>query len=257
MLTLYDDEQHIVPDVTTYKVNIDCCINLVNQALASDSPVYYRNIDFPMSLDDETHQYYLGITLKSPEKIPVGVLSLFSTKAYHFEPKNEQLLIVLAQSIADKLVLYKKERELKDLEEFSSLITDTNQDYIFVKDSQYRLVRANPSFMALHPEEIRKYLFSADWSKAYKQDEAETFIKYDAIAFKEGRSETEERITLPNGESLLLYTTKTRFEDRKGNQYILGVSRDISEREQLLTDLQKSNHDLDEFAYIASGSKNE
>jgi PAS domain S-box-containing protein len=252
LLTLYEDGEHIICGAVASVDNASCCKGVFDKALKSKKPISLQRVDCSVKLDGELANYYLGFSLRSPDGIPLGVLSLYSVKPFQFEQSTKQLLTALAQCIADKLTLYKKEIELKEIEEFSSLITDTNQDYIFVKDTKFQLVRANPSFIALHPESIRKYLFSSDWTRAYKKEEAERFLVSDALAFKEGRAEVKEKITLPNGEVLLLETTKTRFEDSKGHQYILGVSRDISEREKLLLDLQKSNQDLDEFAYIAS-----
>jgi PAS domain S-box-containing protein len=252
LLTIYDGHSHSACDIKTTDLDANCGISLYDKALASDSPVCINDIDCQIGRGGKIYTHYFGVALRSSEGEPIGVLSLLDTKPYHLGIHKEQLLIVLAQCIADKLILYKKERELKELEDFSNLITNANQDYIFVKDSEYKLVRANHSFMELHPEPVRKYLFTADWSKAYKESEAELFLKSDTVAFEEGYSEIKEKVTLPNGDVLLLNTTKTRFEDNKGHQYILGVSRDISEREKLLADLQKSNQDLDEFAYVAS-----
>ncbi len=252
ILLTFHDSHHFAFDLSVSDDDLSSCSETLDQVLTSDNPIYIDNLECQLMLNGGPVSHYFGIALRSAENEAIGVLSLLGVQAYEFSSQEEQLMVVFAECIADKLALYKKDRELKELEEFSSLITDTNQDYIFVKDSQYRLVRANPSFMALHPESIRQYLFSADWAKAYTEEDAETFLKYDKMTLKEGRTEVKEKLTLPNGESLLLHTTKNRFEDSKGNQYILGVSRDISEREQLLADLRKSNQDLDEFAYVAS-----
>lgn len=153
----------------------------------------------------------------------------------------------------------KIEEELQKVTFFQQLITDKNPDLIFVKDKDFRLVEANPAFMALYPEEMHDKVIGYTTLEAYSEEDRDEFLAEDRKAFKTGYSETYESIVFPNKEIKKLHTQKIRFEGKEGEPYILCIARDVTEREKLLGELQRhtqeleaSNKALDDFAYIAS-----
>lgn len=148
--------------------------------------------------------------------------------------------------------LLETESILEDANKFQSLIFQSLPDYIFVKDSDFRIVKANESFLSLYPKDMRDKVIGYTTLESYDAEEAEAFLTMDKKAFKTGLSETFETINFPSGEVRTLFTTKKRFTDNKGRQFILGVARDVTEREAMITQLKKSNSDLEQFAYIAS-----
>lgn len=141
---------------------------------------------------------------------------------------------------------------LDDANKFQSLIFQSLPDFIFVKDSDFKIVRANQAFLSLYPKDMRDSVIGSTTLEAYDQEEAEAFLAMDKKAFASGLSETFETINFPSGEERTLFTTKKRFIDNQGRKFILGVARDVTERESLINALQKSNSDLEQFAYIAS-----
>ena len=252
VLSFYDTKFRLFSAPPTLKASIENLTPLLNQTAEQEALFISDELDGDIQINSVKAEFYAGIALRCSCGEPLGVLSLLDTKTCDFDKTQIQLLRTFSQSIVDKLELNNRKIELQELEEFSELIINTNQDYIFVKDEEYRVVKANPAFIELHPESMRDNLIGSTSFEEYEPDEVEVFLKHDKIAFKDGRSEVNEVITLPNGVVRLLHTTKTRFENSKGEKYILGVARDVSEREELLADLRKSNQDLDEFAYIAS-----
>jgi signal transduction histidine kinase len=86
----------------------------------------------------------------------------------------------------------------------------------------------------------------------YDEAEAKAFLEKDKLALDTGFSEVLEKIAFPGGQTRILHTTKKRFFDYKNQAYLLGVSRDVTERETLIQELEKSNAELDQFAYVAS-----
>ena len=100
--------------------------------------------------------------------------------------------------------------------------------YLFVKDTDYRIVMANDRFISLYPPEKRQNVIGYTTVEEYNKDEAAQFLRMDILAFASGSSENEEQIQFPNGEIRTLWTKKVRFEDARGQSFILGVATDIT-----------------------------
>ncbi|TMO67920.1 sensor histidine kinase [Pseudoalteromonas aurantia] len=139
-----------------------------------------------------------------------------------------------------------------DQAEFNDLLFENMPDYAFVKDENFKIVKANSAFLSMHPVDIRNKVIGFNTLEDYKPDEAELFLAMDKIAFEQGYSETVETITFPDLRIRTLLTRKKRFETIDGRTYILGIATDVTEREELIEQLRKSNDDLDQFAYMAS-----
>lgn len=151
------------------------------------------------------------------------------------------------------------EARIEEALNFNELITNHIPDLIFVKDSEFKIVEANNAFLNRYPESIREQVIGSTTLEEYEPEEVKKFLEQDQIAFKEGYSEVEELIQFPDGKQCLLFTQKIRFSDNNGDQYILGISRDITEQklaeERLKNkteELQRSNEELERFAYVAS-----
>ncbi|MGB1800571.1 MAG: ATP-binding protein, partial [Gammaproteobacteria bacterium] len=145
-----------------------------------------------------------------------------------------------------------KTKELKESQSFLSLIMSHNPDLVFVKDEDFKIVEANEAFINLYPEDKRDSIISTTTIEDYDEKEAELFLANDKKALKEGFAEAIESIMFPDNQRRILYTKKIRFEDYMGKPYILGISRDVTEREHLLENLQRSNEELSQFAYRTS-----
>lgn len=172
------------------------------------------------------------------------------------ETNGRAIIFVIIQDITREVQsLEKTERmfiELDESKQFQRLINESNPDYIFVKDSQYRIVYGNKAFFGLYPKEFHDQIIGYTTVEKYNKKEADDFLEQDRIAFDKGSSEVLEEISFPDGSIRVLMTKKTRFENHKGESFILGIARDVTEREQLIKELERSNKELDDFAYIAS-----
>lgn len=142
--------------------------------------------------------------------------------------------------------------DLKESLEFEDLILKNNPDLVFVKDKDFKLVVANPAFMELYPKEMHNKIIGYTTFESYDKAHADKFLEKDRLAFEKGESETLENVVFPNGQVKILFTKKVRFVNSEGDPFILGIARDVTEREELISQLSLSNEELDEFAYIAS-----
>ena len=131
--------------------------------------------------------------------------------------------------------------------------------YLFVKDTDYRIVMANDQFLALYPPDKRDKVIGYTTVEEYNKDEAAQFLRMDILAFASGSSENEEQIQFPNGEIRTLWTKKVRFEDARGQSFILGVATDItnvkaSELAMQLakTEAEQANQAKSEFLAVMS-----
>jgi len=143
----------------------------------------------------------------------------------------------------------KKHNELSSAYAFQDLMIDALPDFVYVKNPKQRIVRANQAFMSLFPDDVEVI---GSTLKEFFKDDYERFQTQDNNAFQSGYAETMETISFSEERKYLLSTQKRRFADKHGNEFILCVSRDVTEREALINQLQTSNRDLEQFVYIAS-----
>lgn len=132
------------------------------------------------------------------------------------------------------------EQRARDSEHFLQLIVDHTPDLIFVKDANFRIRQMNKAMLALYPGKSLDDIVGTTTIEDYDEKEAEEFLRFDRIAFLEGRSETEESIMFPSGKREVLLTTKLRFYDDSGEAFILGVGRVITALKQAEAELIRS-----------------
>lgn len=159
----------------------------------------------------------------------------------------------LEQRLAEReKALAAKQEELIDSFNFQSLMQSSMPGYIYVKDSDNRIVRANQQFLNLYPQKVQNTIIGQSTLEYFREQDKLAFQEKDKETFDKGYSESTNKITFPGGKTLILRTIKTRFEDTKGRTFLLGVATDVTQREYLIEQLEKSNADLEEFAYMAS-----
>ena len=144
-----------------------------------------------------------------------------------------------------------KETELilKDINNFSELMFNASEDIMFIKDSEYRIIKANQAMLNLYPEDMRDSIVGSTTVEKYNPKDAEYFLRHDKIAFDKGFSRTIEYIKMPNGEDKIIDTHKIRFYDKNGHAFIFGIARDVTLREKLLLQVQDANNKLKFLAY--------
>jgi PAS domain S-box-containing protein len=160
-------------------------------------------------------------------------------------------MVTARTDIVERLV-EKKTKETEDARAFLELIMRNNPDFVFVKDENLRIVEANAAFINAYPEDQRDSVIGSGSDEGYSVEDYAEFTALDRKAFREGSSETIENITFPDGTIRSLHTQKICFENADGQKFILGLSRDVTEREKLIEELSETNAELEEFAYRTS-----
>lgn len=152
------------------------------------------------------------------------------------------------EDVSDRL---ETQRELEEAKAFLDLVFENIPDYLFVKDRESRIIQANPAFVGIYPPSMRDRVIGYTTLEEYDPETAAEFLERDRLAFAQGVSETLEQAVFPDGGARVLNTKKIRFQAH-GESFILGISRDVTERESLIARLQASNAELEEFAYRTS-----
>lgn len=187
-----------------------------------------------------------------PSNLKLGWLIFERKSESAFTEKDKTILATIQKNIVNQLLqlnfIFKKEKDA----ELHSMISELNRDFVFIKDENFKIVYANDAFKNSYPKEMQNKIIGFTTIEHYEEDAATAFLAQDKIALDCGISKTVENLAMPNGMQITVETIKQRFEDKSGKHYILGVCRDIAEKENLISKLQKANSELDEFTSIAS-----
>jgi PAS domain S-box-containing protein len=176
-----------------------------------------------------THRFEWTYTKSNGEDFPTEIL----LTAIVSEPKN----LVIHSVVRDITERKRNEQEIveakkraQESEKYLNSIINNIGDPVFVKDDQIRLLLVNNAFcelFKLSKEDIIGKTFLEDVTL----EEQESFIKVDKQVLLNGKENiTEELLTIRENDTLTVSTRKTRFIDANGKKYLIGVSRDISER---------------------------
>ncbi|MGE5659883.1 MAG: PAS domain S-box protein [Actinomycetota bacterium] len=129
---------------------------------------------------------------------------------------------------------------LKASREFLDRVLNSVADPIFVKDRQHCWTMVNNAFCQLMGRS-RAELLGKSERDFFPKAEAEASWEYDERVFITGiEQEIEETLTDASGTVRVLSTKKITFADASGNQALVGVMRDITERKQAEKALQES-----------------
>lgn len=137
--------------------------------------------------------------------------------------------VILKQRDTVKRLVDKRTFSLRKSEEFSRLIMNNIPDLIFVKDEDFKIVKANKAFMDIFSHEQRDKIIGHTTIENFSKEEADLFLKNDRIAFENGISQVFEKIKIYDGREINIFTTKVRFLDENNQAFILGIARDISD----------------------------
>lgn len=144
------------------------------------------------------------------------------------------------------------EARMEEQREFLDLVMNTNPNFVYVFDSDMKIIQANQAF--------REAVFNSDsgifelqvLAGFFSEDELKEGTDAKIEAFRSGYSELTQSRLFPDGKRRNLFIQNVRFENAAGEQFILSVARDQTELEKLTGRLKQSNKELDEFAYVAS-----
>ncbi len=122
------------------------------------------------------------------------------------------------------------EEALAESRNFLDKIINAVADPIFVKDSRHRWVIVNDAMAAFMGHPRSELLGKSDQDFSPK-DEADIFLTMDEQVLSTGEKNINEEIfTDHQGAVHTIVTAKTLYTDEKGDKYIVGIIRDITEQ---------------------------
>lgn len=161
-----------------------------------------------------------------------------------FNENNE-----ITHFIAIKEDITEKKRNDEEKLRQTGLITsllDSIPDIIFFKDINGNYLGCNPPFAEFVGKKRNQIIGKTDYD-LFDKEVADEFRFFDNEMLKiEKSSHNEEWVTYPDGRKVLLDTLKTPYYASDGSLIgILGISRDITKRNEAETDLRMSNQKLE------------
>lgn len=145
-----------------------------------------------------------------------------------------------------------KQQELIDTHNFLKLIIENIPDPIFMKDSKSRILMGNAAFLNLYPSYMRDDIIGKTTVEDYDPEQAAAFLEEDKKAIKKGYTEIYETLDFPDGIRRTLFTKKVGVTRANGEKNLLGIARDVSDIQKIQDELERSNKDLQDFAFTVS-----
>jgi len=138
-------------------------------------------------------------------------------------------IIGAAQDITSQKEAHEEVQEFKD---FLHGILDSIADPVFVKDRSHRMVLVNEALCRLAGCSQEQILGATDYD-LFPKEQVDVFWEMDEKVLETGEENVnEEEITDSSGEIRTIITKKALFRDKKGDKFIVGVIRDITERKR-------------------------
>ncbi len=123
----------------------------------------------------------------------------------------------------------KIEDELSESREYLLRIINSIADPVFVKDKDHRMVLVNHAECVLAGVSSEQLIGKTDYD-FFPTEQVDRFWAKDNYVLETGQEDiSEEIITDSRGQVRTVVTKKTRYIDPKGNRFIVGIIRDISE----------------------------
>ena len=124
------------------------------------------------------------------------------------------------------------EEALAESRNYLDEIINSVGDPMFVKDGQHRWVLVNNALCAFMGHTRNELLGKSDYDLFPKQ-EADVFWMNDELVLTSGGENlNEEAITGPQGTVYTVITKKTLYTDKKGEKFIVGIIRDVTEQKR-------------------------
>ncbi|MFA9392830.1 MAG: PAS domain S-box protein [Prolixibacteraceae bacterium] len=194
------------------------------------------------------HVAYFENTVKTKS----GEERLIAWKNAVLKNENGQIIGSLSsgEDITDRkkneIELLKAKEKAEESENFLTNIVDGIGDPVFVKDNKRRFIIANAAFCATLGRR-RKDIIGKILAKDVPPEEQEIFTKTDNQVLNDGiENINEETLTVRGGETITISTRKTRYIDDRGNKFLIGVIRDISNRIEQEKELLKAKERAEE-----------
>ena len=127
---------------------------------------------------------------------------------------------------------------------FASAIINNIGDPVFVKDENSILTHVNDAFCKLF-DLARDNIIGKTLAEDVSPEEMDGFLKIDRQVLKTGQENIiEESLTVRGGHTKTISTRKTRYIDSNGDKYLIGVTRDITDRKIYEKELKESESNI-------------
>ncbi|MDD1686020.1 PAS domain S-box protein [Methanoregula sp.] len=144
------------------------------------------------------------------------------------------------ESLRDVTHLKMIERELRESNTYLDAIINTIADPVFIKNRRQRYVTVNDRFCQ-YIGHTREELIGRTGYDFFAEDEAVVFQITDENVFLTGvENEIEENITDSQGKTYTVSTKKSRYINAAGEEFIVGIIRDITKRKETELALQQA-----------------
>ncbi|HAA28987.1 MAG TPA: hypothetical protein DCE56_16465, partial [Cyanobacteria bacterium UBA8553] len=172
---------------------------------------------------------------------------------------TELSLLTVINSTLERYKFYQESQEkVQKTYNFLYHVFNRVEDPIFVKDKDHRWLLYNKRFCEFLQLDKDEILGKSD-TDLFSQEEAEVFWKQDALVLETGiPNENEEVISFEQG-TRIISTKKSRFIDRTGEAFVIGIIRDVTDYRNLIEkekeareEAEKANQVKDNFLAIVS-----
>jgi PAS domain S-box-containing protein len=142
---------------------------------------------------------------------------------------SEGQVIGAIESIRDITDRRKAELAIEESRNFLDKIIDTIADPIFVKDRQHNWILLNAALCDLIGTRRQELIGKSDYD-FFPKAEADVFWEKDELVFVTGQENiNEEKITDADGTTHTIVTKKTLYRGADGDNFLVGVIRDITD----------------------------
>lgn len=139
------------------------------------------------------------------------------------------------------------ENLIKENEQYLLNIINNIGDPVFVKDNESRMVLVNDALCTIF-NLPREAIIGKTLASKIPTKEKDTFLSNDRIVLDTGKEiVNEESVNLNNREKRTISIKKTRYVDGKGDRFLIGVIRDITERKKAELELEIHRNNLEEL----------
>lgn len=197
----------------------------------------------------------LGLKLRSPEG---SVLSMFGVSigitgfcyvaflvGGWWLPVVPPIFSLLGSGSAILFYRARLQEEFKRSTEFLQSVIDAIPDPVFVKDVNHRRVVLNQAYCRFIGYPLNEVLSKTDYD-LFTKEQADIFWKHDELVFKQHQQqETEEYFTDTTGVTHIIASKRSLHKDSAGNQFLVGVIRDITERKKMEEELKQLASELE------------
>ncbi|MFH0781660.1 MAG: response regulator [Pseudomonadota bacterium] len=153
------------------------------------------------------------------------------------ELEGELCILSVARDISERK---RAEEALNQLKIFLDKIINAIPDPIFVKDRKHNWVVLNDAYCTLMGHDRSELLGKSDYA-FFPENEADIFWDKDEEVFTGGAENiNEESFTDANKVVRTIITKKTLYVNEKGENYIVGIIRDITEQRRLEEQLRQA-----------------